>query len=138
MTIPMPLALRTASVLTMIFAAGHAFGGLQSWSPPGNTAVLQTMRSFRFDADGASRTYWDFYVGFGVIITVYLLAQAVMLWQLSALSKTAPSQVRPIVAVILVSVVANAVLAWQFFFAIPVVLGLATAVSLGLALRRSV
>jgi hypothetical protein len=38
------------------------------------------MKSHHFDAMGFSRTYWDFYYGFGLVISGYLLVQAVMLW----------------------------------------------------------
>ena len=128
------MLLRIASITSLLFAAGHTLGGLQSWSPPGDTEVFQAMRSFRFDAEGVTRTYWDFYVGFGLIISVFLLAQAVVLWQLATISKKDPIQVRPILAVLLLSVVANAVLSWKFFFATPMILGLAIASSLGLAI----
>jgi hypothetical protein len=125
--------LRVASVISLLFAAGHMLGGLRSWSPPGDTEVLRAMRAFRFDAEGVSRTYWDFYVGFGHMISVFLLAQAVLLWQLGTLAKTAPIRVRPIVAVFVVAALATAVLAWKFFFAVPLMLALAIAACLGVA-----
>jgi hypothetical protein len=128
------LLLRIASIASLLLAAGHTLGGLQSWSPPGDTDVLQAMRSFRFDAEGVSRTYWDFYIGFGLIISVFLLAQAGVLWQLATVSKKDPVQVRPILSMLFISVLANAVLSWKFFFAVPVVLAIAIASSLGLAL----
>jgi hypothetical protein len=128
------LLLRIASIASLLLAAGHTLGGLQSWSPPGNTDVLQAMRSFRFDAVGVRRTYWDFYIGFGLIISVFLLAQAGVLWQLATVSKKDPVQVRPILSMLFISVLANAVLSWKFFFAVPVVLAIAIASSLGLAL----
>ena len=127
-------ALRTASVITLLFAAGHTLGGLQSWSPPGETQVLQGMRSFRFDADGVSRSYWDFYIGFGLMISVFLTAQSIVLWQLAALTKKDATLVRPILAVFFISVVAIAALAWLFFFAVPLVLALSIASFLALAL----
>jgi hypothetical protein len=75
------LALRIAAVTTLLFAIGHTVGGMQSWSPPGRTEVLDAMKSFHFDADGVSRSYLDFYLGFGFIISVYLFLQALLLWQ---------------------------------------------------------
>jgi hypothetical protein len=128
------MLLRIASIASLLFAAGHTLGGLQSWSPPGDTDVLQAMRSFRFDAEGVSRTYWDFYIGFGLIISVFLLAQAGVLWQLATVSKKDPVQVRPILSMLFIAMLANAVLSWKFFFAVPVVLAIAIASSLGLAL----
>jgi hypothetical protein len=128
------MMLRMASIISLLFAAGHTLGGLQSWSPPGETEVLRAMRSFRFDADGMNRTYSDFYIGFGLIISVFLLAQTAVLWQLSTVSKKDPALIRPILSVFFISVVANAALTWRFFFAVPVILSVAMALCLGLAL----
>jgi hypothetical protein len=82
------IVLRITSIITLLFAAGHSLGGLESWSPVGENEVLKAMQSFRFDAEGVSRTYLDFYLGFGFILSVYLFLQAVLLWQLAALAKT--------------------------------------------------
>jgi hypothetical protein len=128
--------LRSASLTSLLFAVGHMLGGLQWWSPPGDTEVLRAMQSFRFDADGSSRTYWDFYVGFGLIIGVFLTAQAVLLWQLAELAKEQSARLQPIVAMLLVTAVANAALAWKFFFFVPLVLGIVIAMLLAFALCR--
>jgi hypothetical protein len=129
--------MRIASILSFVFAAGHSFGGAQSWSPVGETEVLRAMRSFRFDAEGFSRTYWDFYVGFGLIISVYLIVQAIVLWQIAARSKTQPVLVRPIAIVFIAANLASALLSWAFLFATPAVFALLIAVSLGLALTAA-
>ena len=50
------------------------------------------MRQFQFEAEGVTRTYWEFYIGFGVMISVFLLVQAVMLWQLAAVSRRTRSR----------------------------------------------
>lgn len=131
--ISVSMMLRTASVITLVFAAGHTLGGLQSWSPPGETEVLREMRSFRFDAEGASRTYWDFYIGFGLMISVFLFAQSVVLWQLSAVARRDGALVRPILGAFFVSTVATAALAWRFFFTTPLVLASTIALFLALA-----
>ena len=128
------MMLRAASIITLLFAAGHTLGGLQSWSPAGETEVLREMRSFRFDADGVNRTYWDFYIGFGLMISVFMLGQSVVLWQLAGIFNRDAASVRPILSVFLLSTVAIAALAWRFFFTVPLVMALASAFSLGLAL----
>ena len=127
------LLLRIASILTLLFAAGHTTGGLSFWSPAGETEVLRAMRSFHFDAAGVSRTYLDFYLGFGFIISIYLLAQAVALWQLASMAKADPIQVRPLVGTFLVASVMSAFLSWRFIFLVPVISCTAVAVCLGLA-----
>jgi len=131
------LFLRIASIITLLFSAGHTMGGMESWSPQGDTAVLRTMKSFRFDAMGVSRTYWDFYLGFGLFISVFLLLQAVLLWQLAAIAKADPVRVRPLIASFFLASVACALPAWKFIFAAPVIFSLAITACLGLAFLTS-
>lgn len=132
--ITVPAMLRTASILTVLFAAGHTLGGLQSWSPAGDTEVLRAMRQFQFEADGVTRTYWEFYIGFGLMISVFLLVQAVMLWQLAAISRKDPLQVRPMLVTILLGCAANGALSLKLFFAVPVLFASIIAATIGLAL----
>ncbi len=106
------------------------------WTPvvgPQELAVIDAMKSIRFDVMGSSRTYWDFYFGFGVAISFYLAVQAVVLWQLAALARTAPKQVRPTIAAFFIGFVANAIVVWKYFFAVPLVLAVAIAICLALA-----
>ena len=128
------ILLRIASITSALFAAGHTAGASQSWSPPGETEVLRAMRSFQFNADGVSRTYWDFYMGFGFIISVYLFLQAVLLWQLATSAKTQPLRVRPLIASFFFASFASALLSLRFIFAIPVMFSGLITVCLGVAL----
>ncbi len=127
------LLLRIASVITLLLALGHTSGGLSFWSPAGETEVLRAMRSFHFDAAGVSRTYLDFYLGFGFITGVYLVAQALALWQLASMAKADPIRVRPLVGSFLLACVVSALLSWRFIFVLPVVSFSAVAVCLALA-----
>ena len=129
---PAPL-LRIASVITLLLAVGHTAGGLSFWSPAGDTEVLRAMRSFHFDAAGVSRTYLDFYLGFGFITGIYLVAQAVALWQLASMAKADPIRVRPLVGSFLLASAVSAFLSWRFIFVLPVVSFSAVAACLGLA-----
>ena len=133
-----PLLLRIASVITLLYCAGHTAG--MPWTPatgPGEATLLETMRSHRFPVEGVSRTYWDFYFGFGVAIIGYLLAQGVILWQLGSLAKSDPARVRPMVAVILAAFVFNAWVTWTYFFPAPIVFAIGATLCLALALFAS-
>jgi hypothetical protein len=127
------LPLRIASILTFLFAAGHTAGGLSLWSPAGETEVLRAMRAFHFDTGGTSRSYLDFYLGFGFIISVYLLLQAVALWQLASIAKSDAVRIRPLIGSFFLASVASAVLSWRFIFVLPVVSSAVVAVCLGFA-----
>jgi hypothetical protein len=127
------LYLRLASGVTVLYAAGHALGGIESWSPPGDTDVLQTMRTFEFDVMGATRTYMHFYLGFGVYITVLLLLQAVMTWQLASQAHDDPRRVGPMVAALSAGNLIGTFVVWRFFFVVPALFSLACAACLTIA-----
>jgi len=123
------ILLRVASIITLLYFAGHTAG--MPWTPaagPGELPVIEAMKTHRFETEGFARTYWDFYFGFGLIISAFLLVQAVVLWQL---------QIRPIIASFLVAFVVNAILAWMFFFAVPAGMAVAIAACLGLAFHAA-
>src|SRR5690242_16305392 len=129
------ILLRVAAVITFLYFAGHTAGA--PWTPVqglAEAAVLEALKAQRFVVEGFSRTYWDFYFGFGVAISGFLLVQAVALWQLASLAKSDAARLRPILASFLVAFVFNAIVAWKYFFPVPAVFAAAIALCLGLAL----
>ena len=128
------IVLRAAAVITLVYFAGHTLG--MPWTPavgPQEVALLESMKSHRFDVMGSSRTYWDFYYGFGLVISGFLLVQAVVLWQLASRAKADPVGVRPIIASFFVSFLVNAILVWKFFFTVPLIMAIAITLCLGVA-----
>jgi hypothetical protein len=127
--------LRIAAVITLLYCAGHTIG--MPWTPYTNAeakSVLEAMKSHHFEEQGFKGTYWDIYFGFGLIISVYLLVQAVVLWQLASLARTDAVRVRPIAVSFLIAFIMNAGLSWQYFFIVPVVMAALIAICLAVAL----
>jgi hypothetical protein len=125
--------LRGAAILSVLLALGHTSGGLQHWSPPGETEVLRSMGTFRFDALGSNRSYLDFYLGFGYIISLYMFAQGLLLWQFASLASLPDAKVRPMVATLLAVSVGATALGWALFFVVPAMLNLVISICLALA-----
>jgi hypothetical protein len=117
------LLLRVSAFTSLLFALGHTLGGMKFWSPMGDNQVLQLMRSVHFDVMGTSRSYFDFYMGFGWSLSVAGFLQAILLWQISSLSKNAATA-RPMVAAIALAVGMSGIIAWQFLFSIPALFSL--------------
>jgi hypothetical protein len=67
------------------------------------------MKMNRFLLMGHTRSYWDFYRGLGLGVTVFLMAEAVLFWQLGSLTKTDARRLRPILSTFLVAYIALAV-----------------------------
>jgi hypothetical protein len=132
--------LRIASVLTFLHCIGHTIGGVVGVDAPAGTAegaVVEVMKSKHFEVMGASRSYWDFFFGFGLIITVTLLIQSVLFWQLAGLAKIDAARIRPIIAGLFFANIAYGILAWRFFFAPPLIGSVLTAIALGLAYLKA-
>src|SRR5713226_2902357 len=115
------LLYRIASVLLLLFAAGHTFGFRQNNPQWGADAVLGLMRSVHFDAQGFTRTYWDFFSAFGLFFTVFLLFAAVLAWLLGGLPAETLARVRSMAWALAISFVAVTALTWRYAFTTPLV-----------------
>jgi len=111
--------LRVSAIVSLLFAAGHTLGGRSSWSPIGENEVLVVMRTVHFHFQGVSRSFLDFYRGFGYSLSVFLVLQGIVLWQLAGVARTQPKAARPLVASFVTASIIGAVITWMFIFPIP-------------------
>jgi hypothetical protein len=110
---------RIAAVLLLLFEAGHTAGF--PWSDPAWGVDLGSMRSTHFYIMGFSRTYWDFYVGFGLFVSVFLLLAVVLAWQLGGLPPESLAHMRGTAWAFALCFAGITVLSWKYFFIIPIV-----------------
>ena len=75
-------AYRAASIVLLLYCALHSYGALIATPHFGGAsdAVLQSMRSVKFDAQGFDDTWYGFYLGFGWFSSVFFAVSAVQLW----------------------------------------------------------
>jgi hypothetical protein len=112
---------RIAAVLLLLFAVGHTLGFRQSDPQWGVDALLGSMRSIHFDAQGFTRTYWDFFSAFGLFFSVFLLFAAILAWLLGGLPAETLARVRSIAWALAICFVAVTVLSWRYAFTTPIV-----------------
>ena len=129
------LFLRVASVLTLIHCVLHTIGGVLSKPNNGSEeiAVIDAMKSHHFNVMGSMRSYWDFFFGYGLGVTVNLLIQGILFWMLASLVKTSPAAVRPIAALFFVNYALLSVIAFKYFFIAPGITEVLIAASLAAA-----
>jgi len=119
---------RVAAVLLLLFEVGHTSGF--PWSDPTWGVDLSAMRSTHFYIMGFSRTYWDFYVGFGLFVSVFLLLAVVLAWQLGSLSPESLTLMRGTAWAFALCFAGITLLSWKYFFIIPVVFSSVTTLCL--------
>jgi hypothetical protein len=115
------LLYRIAAVLLVLYAAGHTMGFRRVDPRWGVESFVNGLRTTMFDVQGARRTYWGFYVGFGLFCTVQLLFAALMAWQLGALPQATLALMRMATWGFALSFLAVTIVTWRYFFVAPIV-----------------
>ena len=127
------LLYKITSVLLILFAVGHTLG-FRKVDPRWKVdSVLEALRSTHFQVNGLDRTYWGFYVGFGLFVTVLLLFTAVLTWQLGSFSREHLSTMLIVRWGLAACFVAVTFLSWKYFFIVPVIFSAVVSILLILA-----
>jgi hypothetical protein len=114
--------IRIAAVLTFIHAVLHTIGGVfGSISPGSATIAAEAMKSNQFVAMGNLRTYWDFYMGMGLAVSLFLTMESVVFWFLASVARSHAGQIRPILIVFAIGYLAFAIDSYRYFFLAPVI-----------------
>jgi hypothetical protein len=100
-------------------------------------ATVAVMKANEFAVLGVTRSYWDFYMGFGLVVSVFLTVEAAVFWQLGSLAKADALRLRPVLATFLIGYLGAAVVSYRYFFAGPVITEILIALCLGLALASA-
>ena len=129
-----PLALRAAAVVSLLLTLAHTRGFQRPGPDPAQFATRKLMEASPFHVMDQMRTYWDLYVGFGLIISALMFMQAALLWFVADAEKRHPGEQRAMIATLLAGNVAVAALDWRYLFIAPVVGGVLIVLATGLAL----
>ena len=128
--------LRIGAVVAFLFFAGHTLGA--PWTPGSDSAVsvvVGAMKAAPVPEMGPDRSYWDLYFGFGVSVSVYLLALAVLLWQTASLARSNFAGARPFMAGLFICYLAVGVVGFRYFFFLPATMAGIVCLCMGLAWR---
>ena len=115
------LVYRIAAVVLILFAAGHTMGFRKVDPRWGIDNIVNSMQTVRFMVQGGSRTYWDFYVGFGLFVSVLLVFAALVCWQFGRLDAATLKQMPVLTWTLAACFAGNTYLCWRYFFTVPLV-----------------
>ena len=112
---------RLATYLLILYCAGHTWGALLS-TPHfglGADAVRHAMKSVHFQVQGSDNTWFGFYFGFGLTVSIFFLFSAAMTWFLGGLVRCEQRALAPLTWSLFLSYAASTLLAWTYFFPAP-------------------
>lgn len=127
------LLYRIASVLLVLFGLGHQLGFRRVDPRWGVDSTIETLKATRFNVQGMTRTYWDFFSGFGFFVTVLLFFAAILAFQLGGLSKETLRSLGVVTWSFALAFVVISVLTWRYFFIAPLIFSSLVAVCLLMA-----
>jgi len=128
------LLYRAASVLLVVFAAGHTYGFL-NFRPESlaGRALWEAMSTVQLQAGRGSFTYGRLYVGFGLYVSAYLLFTALLAWYLGALARNNPKAIGPLGWALFALQLVSLVLSLIYFAPPPAILSALVAACFGWA-----
>ena len=91
------------------------------------------MKGSRFAFGGVMRSYWDFYVGYGLEAAAVCIVEAALLAVLANIAVAQPMPARPMIALFVLANLGHALLTARYFFPLPVVFDLLIAACLAWA-----
>lgn len=115
--------LRIAAVIYALFTLGHTMGAMlgDTRRGPRQAELFAAMRTYTFDVQGVSRSYWDFYRGFGFMVSVLLAFTAVLCWVLGDMSRAHPREARQVLIVLAGAMALTTWFSFVDFFAAPMI-----------------
>ena len=127
------LLYRVAAILLALFTLGHTLGFRQVDPQWGIDAMISRLQGTSFQIMGMQRTYWDFFVGFGLFVSFLQLFAAIVAWQLSGLAPPALAQMALVRWGFVIAFAGVSILSWRYFFLVPLIFSLAITLCLALA-----
>ena len=127
--------LRLASILALLACLGHTFLFV-TYVPnhgPQETEVITAMKVHHFNFGGFTHSYWELYFGYGLFVSIGCLVECVLFWQLGDLAKSGVPPIKWILVPLILGEGAYSFLMLKYFFLIPIIVHISTAISLILA-----
>ena len=125
---------RLAAYVLAFYALAHTLGAVIATPQFGaeSDSVVSMMKSVHVIAQGSDATWYGFYRGFGWFVTVFFIFSIVFAWFVGGKSGEFRAQIAPVTRSLFVSYVAGAVIAWIYFFMMPILFATAVAVLFGI------
>lgn len=125
---------RLAAYFLILFTIGHTLGTVIRTPQfgPESDAVVSAMKSVHFAAQGANRTWYEFFRGMSASVSLAMIFQIVMTWYLGGKPPRERRALFPLTLTLFLTLAAGIVDAWLFFFPVAVFFSIVVAVLVGI------
>ena len=125
---------RFVAVLFVFYNLGHTLGAVAATPKfgPASDAVVSAMMSVHVVAQGADCTWYGFFRGMGATVSVFFLFSTVLTWHLGGLSRPERRALAPVTIALFLSMAGSTVLAWVYFFPVPLVFSFLITILIGI------
>jgi hypothetical protein len=131
-------AYRLATYVLALYAFGHTFGAVVNTPNFGaeSDAVVSTMKTVHVLAQGTDCTWYGFYRGFGILVSVFFVFSAILTWHLGGTTIGERPRLLAVTWALLLSYAGSVVVTLTYFFAVPTAFSAAVTTLLGFACIR--
>jgi hypothetical protein len=128
-------AYRLAAYVLVLYALGHTMGTVARTPRFGEAsdAVVGAMKSVHVVAQGADCTWYGFFRGFAVFVSIFMTFSALLAWRLGGITPAQRAPLAPVTWALVAGYGVSAVTAWLWFFPVPLVFSGAVTVLLAVA-----
>jgi hypothetical protein len=132
-------AFRIASYILVFYTLGHTLGAVVGTPQFGaeSDLVVAMMKSVHVQAQSADCTWYGFYRGFGILVSIYFAFSVFAAWWLGGKDEEDQRAIMPIGWALFLSHLAGLVVAVVYFFPVPIAFSLAVSALLGLGCVRA-
>lgn len=125
------IAIRVAQVAIALFAIGHTLGMLSSsFRSDAERAAIEGLKAYRFDIMGVQRSHYDFYLGMGWSLSLFLVFCLVLTQWLIPVVQAQPGAARPILWGLAAVFAVMTAFCVRWFFPAPLAMSAVAAVAL--------
>jgi hypothetical protein len=130
---------RLTAYLLVLYTLGHTFGAVINTPQFGadSDAVVAAMKSIHVVAQGSDCTWYGFYRGFGVFVSIFFAFSVYAAWKIGGATEQDRRSLLPIGWALFVSHAAGAIIAVAYFFPVPIAFSTVIAALLGLGCVRT-
>jgi hypothetical protein len=125
---------RLAAYTLVLYTLGHTGGAVIKTPHLGaeSDAVVAMMKDVHVVAQGADCTWYGFYRGFGIFVSIFLAFSVVMAWRLGGMSVRERAAIAPLSWTLCAGYACSIVTGWAYFFPGPLVFSILVTVLLGI------